>query len=73
MKRQTITIEPAAREIPILALTVEEAAESIGIGETKMWELLKDKKIVPVYIGRKPVIPRVEIERFLRDSMEKAG
>lgn len=49
---------------PRFALTIEEAAESIGIGRTAFREhVLPELRVVRV--GAKPVIPCAELERYL--------
>lgn len=62
---QTITLEPPDRDIPTMALTTEEAAKALGIGEKSVLDLVKAKKIRPVRIGNKFIFGLSEINRFL--------
>ena len=72
MKKQTITIEAPPREVPILALSIEEAAESMGMSESKFKELMKDGTVRPARFGRKVVIYTEEIRRVLAAATEAA-
>lgn len=48
-----------------LLLTVEEAAEQLGIGRTLMYALVKDGAIESVHIGRLRRIPADALPRYL--------
>jgi excisionase family DNA binding protein len=48
-----------------LLLTVEEAAEQLGIGRTLMYELVKQGAIESVQIGRLRRIPADALPRYL--------
>lgn len=48
-----------------LALSVLEAARSLGIGRTTMYELLNDGAISSVKIGRRTLVPITELEKLL--------
>jgi len=47
-----------------LLTTTHESARRLGIGRTKLFELLKDKRLTAVRLGRKTLIPVAELERF---------
>lgn len=47
------------------AFNVAEAARYIGLGETKFRELLRDGTIGFRRAGRRVIIPRAELDRFL--------
>lgn len=60
--------------IPIndkLLLTVDEAALYTNIGQNRLSELLR-KPMCPfvLYVGRKKLIKRKELEKYLSDSIE---
>ena len=73
MKRQqTITIPlPVAEPAPIskLAVSVEEAAEALGLGKTLTFELINAKRLRIVKLGRKIIIPVTELQAFLEREM----
>ena len=48
-----------------LLLTVEEAAERLGIGRTLMFALVKDGEVESVQIGRLRRIPADALPRYL--------
>lgn len=48
-----------------LLLTVEEAAERLGIGRTLMYALVKDGDVESVQIGRLRRIPADALPRYL--------
>lgn len=50
-----------------LLLNVAEAAASLGIGRRKMYELLDEKVIASVRIGRARRVPRQELERYVEE------
>lgn len=52
-----------------LAVSVEEAAQMLGIGRSKVFELLKEGSLASIRIGRRRLIPYAEIRAF----MERVG
>ena len=48
------------------ALTTAQAEQCLGVGKTKFFELLKDNKIFSIKINRIRLIPKTEIERYLK-------
>ena len=52
-----------------LAVSDREAARLLGIGKTKLRELLKSGRIQSARIGGRLVVPVASIERFLRESI----
>jgi excisionase family DNA binding protein len=48
-----------------LQLTVEEAADRLGIGRTLTYALVKSGEIESVHIGRLRSIPAAALDRFL--------
>lgn len=57
----TDTDQPAA---PRLMLTVEQAAEALGIGRTTMFALVKSGEIQSVRIGRLRRVPAAAIDAY---------
>ncbi len=51
--------------IPKLLATPEEAAQALGVGRTKVFELLKDGSLGSVLIGGSRRIPVVELIRLV--------
>jgi len=48
-----------------LAHSVEEAAHALGIGRSLVFALLKDGKLKSIKIGKRRLIPVVELQAFL--------
>jgi excisionase family DNA binding protein len=49
-----------------LTVTVPEAAKALGVGLNSTYGLISAKRLKAVKLGRKLVIPRTELEAFLR-------
>lgn len=58
----SIDADNAAR----LLLTIEEAADRLGIGRTLMYALVKDGQVESVHIGRLRRIPADALPRYLQ-------
>lgn len=69
MKRNPNNPPLPPREIPVYALRVADAAESIGISKSLMYQLIRDGKIKAVHVtdGR-TVVSVDELKRYLTDS-----
>ncbi len=53
------------------ALTVQEAAEYFGIGQGKLRELIRIRRCpFTIYVGRKCLIKRKELEKYLDSQIE---
>lgn len=52
-----------------LTLTVEEAAASLGISRASAYEAVRRGDIPAIRIGRRILVPRVALERFLASAM----
>jgi len=59
--------------LPRLAYTMRETAEILGVSYITVYRLLKRGKLRASDALRNKVIPRTEIERFLRDSISDAA
>lgn len=53
-----------------LTTSVADAAKSIGIGQTKLYELINDKQLKTVKIGRRTLV-RIDSIRALIDEKER--
>jgi excisionase family DNA binding protein len=53
-----------ARAAPLL-VTAQEAADILGVGRTKLYELINRGALRPVHIGRSLRLPVAELERFV--------
>jgi len=58
-----------AETLPRLAYTMRETAEILGVSYITVHRLLKRGKLRASGAIRNKVIPRAEIERFLRESL----
>jgi excisionase family DNA binding protein len=58
------TGERATEDRP-LAVSVKNACRLIGVGNTKMWELIKDNKVQTITIGRKRLVVYSSLEALL--------
>jgi excisionase family DNA binding protein len=52
--------------------TREAAARRLGVGKTTVWELTRRGIVGVAYIGRKPLIPAVELDRYIATLVEEA-
>jgi excisionase family DNA binding protein len=59
--------EPAPADTPRVMLTPEQAAESLGIGRTTMYALIKTGDVESVKIGRLRRVPQDALEAFTHD------
>ena len=50
------------------ALTTFQAREVLGIGKTKLFELLKYNKINSIKVGRVRLFPKKEIVNYLKEN-----
>jgi excisionase family DNA binding protein len=74
-KPQTITIEPPAREVPVLGLSIDETAEVMGMGRTLVKQLISSGTLHAARFGKgkKVVIYIEEIKRVLTEATAKAS
>ncbi len=56
-----------------LLLTVEEAAERLGIGRTRMWSLVSSGGVRSVMIGRLRRVPAECLSEFVTDLLADGG
>jgi excisionase family DNA binding protein len=50
--------------LPAANLSVPNGAQWLGIGQTKMWALIRDGKINAVRLGSRTLLPLAELQRF---------
>ena len=69
-KPQAIVIESPTRKVPILGLSIDEAAEAMGMGRTLLKELIATGQVRAARFGRgkKVVIYVEEIKRVLAEA-----
>ncbi len=66
MKKRAVVEEQA----PIkLLLTVEEAAQALGLGRSLLYDLLARKEIFSVKIGRVRRIPLAALQAFIEQKI----
>lgn len=66
MKRNPENPPASPREVPVLALRVPEAAKSIGISASLMYQLIRDGKVKAVRPSDgRTIIPVDELKRYL--------
>lgn len=61
-------MQTAQTQLPPLALKIDDACRSIGIGRTSIYKLIADGKLRPVKLAGRTLIPRAELERLLAES-----
>ena len=59
--------------VETMLLTAEEAAIVLGIGRTKVFEMLAARELPAIRIGRCVRISRRELERWIDGQLEDAG
>lgn len=65
--RQAEAPQPPARQLPQrVLLTIEEAAEQLGIGRTLMYKLIGNGEIDSIRIGRLRRVPTAAIQDYAR-------
>lgn len=57
----------------MLAFSIKQAAQELGICERLMRELVREKRVRSVQIGRRIVIPKIELERLLAPATAVVG
>lgn len=62
-----------APNVPRLALRPKEAAEALGIGERKLWELTNRGEIPHFKVGRATVYPVELLRTWLRNQVDVEG
>lgn len=69
MRRNPDNPPPPPRDIPVYALRVADAAESIGISKSLMYQLIREGKIKAVHPSDgRTIVPVDELKRYLAAS-----
>ena len=55
-----------------LLVGIRDAAKRLGIGRSKLYELVKAREIVPVRIGSRALIPMAALNAFV-DKVQNRG
>ncbi|MFP4605832.1 MAG: helix-turn-helix domain-containing protein [Bacteroidales bacterium] len=60
-----------SEEQPKGCFKVSEAADFLGISAEKVYELINDRKIGYVKIGRRKLIPKAEAVNYIKENTKK--
>ncbi len=55
----------------MLTVTVEEAGKLLGVSKPLVYNLIHSKSFPTVRIGRRVVIPKIELERWLSEQTNR--
>lgn len=58
---------------PALLLSVDDVARTLSIGRSAAWGIVASGDIISVRIGRRVLVPRAEIEAYVRRLTEQAA
>lgn len=58
-------------QVPRL-LTYEKTAELLGCGRTRVYELVRDKRLTAVRFGKTPMIPADEVHTLIQQTVAAA-
>ena len=64
-----VQVQLPPRELPVLSVTADEAAEMTRIGRNAILDFIASGKIHTLKIGKKNVIPVKELQRFLDENI----
>jgi hypothetical protein len=67
----SVTKLRATYELPVLAMSIEEARAAIGIS-WDLWNEYVAPEVKIVRLGRKKLVPVAELQRFLAEHAERA-
>ena len=56
---------------PLLHTVPDALRELGGIGRTKLYDLFQEKRIRPVKVGRRTLVPDSELRRFIAEQIEE--
>ncbi len=65
------TLPPASGALKPLAVTVKTARGLLGIGNTKMWELIRAGLVDTATLGRRRLVIFASLEALLDRSLER--
>jgi len=52
-----------------LTYSVDQVAAIFGVGRSTVYDLVRSSKLRGIRVGRRVLIPRSEVERFLRSNI----
>jgi excisionase family DNA binding protein len=59
-----VPLEPAL-------LSVQQAAKYLSVGRTELFKMLKEGRIRSIRRGRRRLVPKAELDRFIREEVIK--
>ena len=65
LQNEYFNTEVSEMSVGKMGLTIEEAAETTGIGRNTMWKLIDWGKLPVLKVGRKTIIRKDALERFM--------
>ena len=57
----------------ILLMSVREAADALGLGLTKTWGLISEKRLEAVKVGRRTLVRRDSLLAFAKEGSGPVG
>lgn len=51
-------------------MTVDEMCQALRIGRNKAYDILKNKKIKSIRIGRKYLIPKISVQEYILKNIQ---
>ena len=48
-----------------LLMNAKDVCATLGIGKSKLWEMVGDQVLTPVHIGRSTKFPRTAVENYV--------
>jgi excisionase family DNA binding protein len=61
---EELRASPPASPLPDRLLSIEEAAQQLGIGRTLMYSELRSGRLASVKLGRRRLVPRAALGRY---------
>jgi excisionase family DNA binding protein len=55
-----------------ITLTIDDTRKCMGLGKTKVFELIAEKKLETVKVGRRTLVKTASIKRFIASLSEAA-
>jgi excisionase family DNA binding protein len=66
LSREDRKARSASSGMKPLAVPVNTASKLLGVGNTKMWELIKDGRVQTISIGRRRLVIYDSLERLVK-------
>jgi len=54
-------------------LTIEQVAETLHVGKSTVWKLIKDEGLPSMKAGRRRLVPRKELLEWISDRAREEG